>query len=154
METRRRRKVRAASALVAVIAVLVVAFGWFEVHTLVIDDRVAETAPVASDVAWQGSFESLDHETLGSAVVLGAADERYVRLQDFRTSNGPDLRVYLIPAGADGIGDAIDLGPLKGNVGDQNYAVPPTADLAQYSRVLIWCVRFDSPFGAATLTPV
>ena len=154
MQTLRRRKVMVVSALVAVIAVLVVAFGWFEVHTLVIDDRVAETAPVARDVAWQGSFESIDHETLGSAVVLGDADERYVRLQDFRTSNGPDLRVYLIPAEADGIGDAIDLGPLKGNVGDQNYTVPPTADLAQYSRVLIWCVRFDSPFGAATLTPV
>lgn len=136
------------------LAAIVVAFGWFEVHTLVIDDRVDESAPVASAAAWEGSFESLDHETIGTAAVIGVADERFVRLQDFRTSNGPDLRVYLIPAEADGIGDAIDLGPLKGNVGDQNYAVPPTADVGQYSRVLIWCVRFDSPFGAATLMPV
>lgn len=136
------------------LAAIVVAFGWFEVHTLVIDDRVDESIPVESTASWQGAFESLDHETVGDATVIGSSDERYVRLADFRTSNGPDLRVYLVPPGSDDVHDAIDLGPLKGNIGDQHYLLPTTADLTQYSRVLVWCVRFDSPFGAATLTPV
>lgn len=153
MPSNRRRRVLAVTAAFVVLVSIVVAFGYFEVHTLVIDDRVAETVPVEGEASWQGSFESLDHETAGIASVIGSGDERYVRFEDFHTSNGPDLRVYLIPDDGDGVYDAIDLGPLKGNVGDQNYLLPTTADLTHYSRVLVWCVRFDSPFGAATLSP-
>ena len=137
-----------------VVAALVVAFGYFEVHTLVIDDRVDESVPAAAASTWQGSFDGLDHETSGDASVLDATTGQFVRFTDFRTSNGPDLRVYLVPEGSTDVDDAIDLGPLKGNVGDQNYAVPSATDLSRYSSVLIWCVRFDSPFGVATLAPV
>lgn len=153
MSTSRRRRFLAVAAGLGVVAAAVVAFGWFEVHTLVIDDRVAETVPVEGEASWQGTFESIDHETSGRAAVIGVADDRYVRFEDFRTSNGPDLHVFLVPAEGDGVYDAIDLGPLKGNIGDQNYLLPTTADLTRYSRVLVWCVRFDSPFGAATLSP-
>ena len=137
-----------------VVAALVVAFGYFEVHTLVIDDRVDESVPTAAASTWQGSFDGLDHETSGDASVLDATTGQFVRFTDFRTSNGPDLRVYLVPEGSTDVDDAIDLGPLKGNVGDQNYAVPSATDLSRYSNVLIWCVRFDSPFGVAALAPV
>jgi hypothetical protein len=47
--------------------------------------------------------------------------------------------------------DFIDLGSLKGNIGDQNYLVPEGADLERYQSVVIWCRRFTSPFGAAPL---
>lgn len=154
MATSRRRTLVAVSLLAAVLVSIVVAFGYFEVHTLVIDDRVDESVPTADAAAWVGNFESIDHDTVGSAAVLGSDGQRSVRFEDFRTSNGPDLRVYLVPSDANGVDDAIDLGPLKGNVGNQNYALPPEVDLTQYSRVLVWCVRFDSPFGAATLAPV
>jgi hypothetical protein len=137
-----------------VVAALVAAFGYFEVHTLVIDDRVDESVPAAAASTWQGSFDGLDHETSGDASVLDATTGQFVRFTDFRTSNGPDLRVYLVPEGSTDVDDAIDLGPLKGNVGDQNYAVPSATDLSRYSNVLIWCVRFDSPFGVAALSPV
>jgi hypothetical protein len=151
---RARRTILVLAAVV--VAALVVAFGYFEVHTLVIDDRVDESVPAAATETptWQGSFDGLDHETSGDASVLDAATGQFVRFSDFRTSNGPDLRVYLVPEGSTDVDDAIDLGPLKGNVGDQNYAVPSATDLSRYSNVLIWCVRFDSPFGVATLSPV
>jgi hypothetical protein len=45
----------------------------------------------------------------------------------------------------------VDLGPLKGNVGDQNYAVATGVDTAAYSSVVVWCARFHVPFGAADL---
>lgn len=54
---------------------------------------------------------------------------------------------------AGGVDDFVDLGDLKGNIGDQNYEIPAGVDLAVYDTVLIWCVRFSSPFGEATITP-
>jgi len=66
--------------------------------------------------------------------------------------------VYLVAAvdvqkeGAAKRAGIVDLGPLKGNVGDQNYDVPVGVDLAKYRAVSIWCRRFSVNFGAAPLT--
>ena len=83
---------------------------------------------------------------------------RVLRLTDFATSNGPDVRVYLVAA-ADVQDDAtvttagfVELGPMKGNIGDQNYDIPATVDLANYRTVTIWCKRFSVNFGSAPLT--
>ena len=51
-----------------------------------------------------GSFRSLEHATKGTALVLRRAAGRLIpRLEHLRTSNGPDLRVYLphVPASND-----------------------------------------------------
>ena len=45
----------------------------------------------------------------------------------------------------------VDLGGLKGNIGDQNYEIPADVDLSQYQSVVIWCDRFNVAFGAADL---
>ena len=104
-----------------------------------------------------GSFIDRSHPTEGSARVLGdGSGVRFLRLEDFRTDNGPDLNVYLstappdAPAG-DFDDDFVDLGDLKGNVGSQNYEIPAGLDLDRYSTVTIWCVRFGVVFGAADL---
>jgi hypothetical protein len=44
-----------------------------------------------------------------------------------------------------------DLGVIKGNIGDQNYALGRNLDLAKYRAVSIWCKRFSVNFGAAAL---
>jgi hypothetical protein len=33
----------------------------------------------------------------------------------------------------------IDLGTIKGNIGDQNYTLPREVDLSKYEAVSIWC---------------
>jgi hypothetical protein len=106
-----------------------------------------------------GGFRSIDHTTRGTATLALADDGHYyVRLEDFSTENGPDLFVYLSTAPASSEGrefaeDFIDLGALKGNIGNQNYLVPDKTDLERYRSVVIWCRRFTSPFGAAPLEP-
>ena len=79
------------------------------------------------------------------------------------TSNGPDLRVWLsdqpVRPGVAGWrvfddGDWVELGRLKGNKGDQAYAVPAGTDLDRLTSVAIWCKRFSVSFGAATLAPL
>jgi hypothetical protein len=51
-------------------------------------------------------------------------------------------------------GRYVDLGSLKGNVGNQNYVIPADVDLTTLSSLSLWCDRFDVSFGAATLAPV
>lgn len=105
-----------------------------------------------------GRFHSNAHETRGLATVFRLADgRRLLRLTEFATSNGPDVRVYLVAA-ADVQEEAVakkagfvDLGALKGNIGDQNYDIPADLDLARYRAVSIWCRRFSVNFGAAPL---
>jgi hypothetical protein len=104
-----------------------------------------------------GSFIDRSHPTEGIARVLGdGSGQRFLRFEDFRTDNGPDLNVYLsaappdAPAG-DFDSDFVDLGDLKGNVGAQNYEIPAGLDLDHYSTVAIWCVRFGVVFGVAEL---
>jgi hypothetical protein len=47
----------------------------------------------------------------------------------------------------------VDLGVIKGNLGDQNYTLGSDLDLAKYRAVSIWCKRFSVNFGAAALRP-
>lgn len=104
-----------------------------------------------------GMFKGYAHETKGDASIYQVNGKRVLRLTNFETSNGPDVHVYLVAA-ADAMDDAtvktagfIDLGPMKGNKGDQNYEVPDNVDLTKYRAVTIWCARFNVNFGTAPL---
>jgi hypothetical protein len=171
----------AAHRLLVSLAALLVAAGtafvllYFEPQALFIDDRVDEPLPaLASDptggdgagagasepairVLRSGAFTSYEHSTSGQARAILLPDgSRYLRLEDFETSNGPDVRVYLSAAAAGGPGDAFDdeyveLGELKGNIGDQNYAISADVDLDRLGTAVIWCERFSVAFGAAPL---
>ena len=115
--------------------------------------------PVAPEIVTlvSGEFISRSHETSGRALVLNdGSEQRFLRFEDFRTDNGPDVNVWLSSAPPDApardfLDDWVDLGDIKGNVGAQNYEIPPSVDLDRYSTVLIWCVRFSVAFGAAGL---
>ncbi|HEX2075963.1 MAG TPA: DM13 domain-containing protein [Geodermatophilus sp.] len=176
-----RKKTWIGLAAIVVVVVGAVALIWFQPQKLFYDQRVDEALPSAAGqsapvgtgggpaegtatpaapaVLAVGSFISREHETTGTARVLELPDGQVVvRLEGFATSNGPALFVYLSanPAhGEDGLfdDDYVDLGPLKGNVGDQNYVVPAGVDATDWTSVVIWCDRFSVSFGAADLQP-
>jgi hypothetical protein len=83
-----------------------------------------------------------------------------LRFENFRTTNGPDLVVYLAahaaPASAGDVTEAgfLGLGKLKGNVGNQNYRIPANVDVSAYRSAVIWCELFGVLFSPASLTPV
>lgn len=120
------------------------------------------SAPPALRTLASGSLISHEHSTRGTARIIRLPDgSRTLRLENLDTSNGPDLRVWLTDApvteGRDGWhvfddGRYVSLGKLKGNKGDQNYALPAGLDLKGLTSVSIWCDRFDVSFGAAELT--
>ena len=106
-----------------------------------------------------GMFHDGAHATRGTATILQVGSKRLLRLTGFETSNGPDVRVLLIAA-PDALDNTmveaanpVELGSLKGNVGDQNYDVTSDIDLTKYRAVTIWCNRFGVNFGTAPLTP-
>jgi hypothetical protein len=109
-----------------------------------------------------GDLISHEHETSGTVRVIENPDgTRVLALENLSTSNGPDVHVWLSAApvvpGPDGwyaADDAewVDLGLLKGNLGNQVYAVPEGVDLAAYPNVYLWCAQFAVSFGAAALT--
>lgn len=116
------------------------------------------TATAANSKLASGQFHSGAHETKGTATVFQLADgTKTLRLTDFATSNGPDVHVYLVASNDakdnDTVTNAgfIDVGTLKGNIGDQNYELPAGVDLAKYRAVTIWCKRFSVNFGTAPL---
>lgn len=85
----------------------------------------------------------------GEAMVLLIGSRYELKLMNFSSSNGPDLRVYLSkemnPV------NYIDLGPLKATGGNQVYEIPGMPDLAQYKYALVHCRQFNHLFGWALL---
>ena len=151
---------------------IVAAVAWyaFRPELLFIDKSVSESFPAAAAAANTadsatspkqlaiGRFKGYAHETEGDASIYEVNGQRVLRLTNFKTSNGPDVHVYLVAA-PDAKDDAtvkiagfVDLGSMKGNVGDQNYDVPGSVDLQKYQAVTIWCARFNVNFGTAPLT--
>jgi len=124
------------------------------------DTMMEETMPsVEMSILLQGSFYDVIHAGGGEALVYQLADgSRLLRLQDFKVDNGPDLHVYLVPINpvpssiGSEIPGSVDLGALKGNIGDQNYEIPADLDLSQFQSVVIWCQPFRVPFIAAALS--
>ena len=96
-----------------------------------------------------GEFAGLgSYSVSGNASVVTDGNQRFLSLaDDFNSSNGPDLKVYLRAES----GEFINLGELKGNIGDQNYEIDGEVDLETYATVEIWCERFNVGFGEAPL---
>ena len=96
-----------------------------------------------------GRFVSGEHATRGTARIIRRANGRRVlTLTGFETSAGPDLRVRIARTGT--TDDAVDLGALKGNRGDQQYELPNGLEPRDHT-VLIWCRAFSALFGSAQL---
>lgn len=123
------------------------------------DEAATEpTGPVAvltGDVVGADEF----HQGSGTATIYQLEDGSHVlRLEDFEVTNGPDLHVILSPVASPTTREEVsaegyvDLGELKGNVGSQNYDIPPEVDINSIGSVVIYCVPFHVLFSTATLS--
>jgi hypothetical protein len=140
-------------------------FAWyvFRPERLVFNHSVHEGLPTtaggpSAQTLASGTFHSVLHPTEGTATIYRIGDgSRVLRFTNFRTSNGPDVHVYMVAA-EDAKDNAsvqragfIDLGSIKGNIGDQNYTLGSEVDLSKYRAVSVWCKRFSVNFGTASL---
>jgi len=128
------------------------------------DTAMAEAMPEDAPLAvLSGTFRDADlvHQGSGIATIYRQADGAHVlRFEDFRATNGPDLFVWLTTAdepqssAETSAAEWVNLGALKGNVGNQNYEIPADVNIADYNNVVIWCRAFSVLFATADFEAV
>jgi Electron transfer DM13 len=153
-------------ALAVLAIALFAAWSAFRPERLVVDHRINEGFPAIQggsppQAIDSGKFYGVVHPSTGTATIYRLADGgRILRLTKFKTSNGPNVHVYLVAADdakdSETVkhSDFIDLGTIKGNIGDQNYTLGADLDISKYRTFFIWCKRFAVNCGAAPLRPI
>ena len=144
---------------------------WFSVR----DDEVSEDVAMAGDPATapsgggqasggkaaepalnvevaSGSFTGQDgHDGSGTATVIDqAGGGQVLTFTDFDVDPGAAVEVWLT-TGPNETSDRVDLGNLKGNVGDQQYGIPAGTDLERYGTVVLYCTPFTVRIAVAPL---
>ena len=131
------------------------------VATTMSDTPMKKEMPASVKTEWkllsQGQFKDADrsHKGSGRASIIQLGDQRVLRFDEFKVTNGPDLHVLLVEhlSGTNhtSIGKYVDLGSLKGNLGSQNYEIMAEVDLSQFEGVMIYCMPFHVVFSRESL---
>ena len=120
-------------------------------------------AMLAPDAVKVGQFRDGDsfHKGSGNATIYDLGTDGFVlRFEDFNVINGPDLRVLLTThpdpmsrgdVHADDV-TYLELGKLKGNIGNQNYPIPDDVNVDDQQSVVIYCKPFQVVFAVAPLS--
>ena len=146
------------------IGAIVGAVGFYLFSPLFIDREVSEELAQGPEpvVLSEGMFRDADrvHKGSGTAQMVRLSNgEVEVQLSNFETTNGPDLYLWLSahpdPASSADVKGAafLELGQLKGNIGDQAYSLPSDASVADWKSVVVWCRQFGVLFSPAALSP-
>jgi len=161
--------------LIALIVSVAVGVAWYAFSPLlrnkVVNDTLPESAPAVSpgeevrpiavgepdpkkDVTPLVSapvpiVDTPAHPASGVVRIVRSADETILRYENYKTINGPDVRVYL--AKDLEAREYVDLGPIKGTEGNINYTIPKDVDISQYRYALTWCEDFSVLFNSADL---
>ncbi len=109
------------------------------------NDAFDETmATLLREGTWMGSGS---YNVSGVAQIYDDNGKKVLLLNNFSSSNGPDLRVYL--STTTGATSFVNLGELKSTRGKQTYSIPDGTDIDQFKFALIWCQQFSALFGKA-----
>lgn len=105
-----------------------------------------------------GHFRDADsfHKGSGQATIYRLPDASHIlRLENLNVTNGPDLHVILTPhqnpasSNEVRVRGYVNLGKLKGNIGNQNYGIPVEVDINAQKSVVIYCKAFHVLFSIA-----
>lgn len=151
-----------------VITVIALALGWFAYYTispLFINIKLDENIPVSNGEDINSTIETkplvmasapvvgtVGHPASGNVLIVETDGKSYVRYEDFKTINGPDIFVYL--AKDLDAKEYVDLGAVKATEGNVNYEIPKGVNLADYKYVMVWCRAFGVLFNYADLSQV
>lgn len=130
-------------------------FAYYAISPLFINIKVDEALPEMMQKQSQSSAPSpvvstTGHPASGTARVITADGKTYIRYENFKTINGPDLYVYL--AKDLDAKEFVNLGTLKATEGNVNYEIPPNITVEDYKYVMVWCKQFGVLFNYAGLS--
>jgi hypothetical protein len=140
----------------AIVAAIAIPIGIYTISPLFISATVNEPIPTTTNLpekSLSGIFVGVHdgfHNAEGIVKVVSLTDgSKILRLENFKSTNGPNVHVYLSTDKR--ATDYVDLGKLKANNGNQNYNIPTGTDIRKHNIVLIWCKDFSVLFGSAGL---
>ena len=136
-----------------VITLAIVVFGYYAISPLFINIKVDEKVPMM-----QGEKNSVSipitgtagHPASGTVRVIDANSKTYIRYENFKTINGPDLYVYI--AKDLEAKEYVNLGTLRATEGNVNYEIPADVNLQDYKYVMVWCKAFGVLFNYADIS--
>ena len=109
--------------------------------------------PVDTSMAvslYSGTFNNGPYGVVtGKARIYSLNDRKILALENFNSSNGPDLHVYI--SREEQPVNYIDLGRLQSVTGNQQYLLSSGVDISEYKYALIHCQRYNHLFGTAQL---
>ncbi len=105
------------------------------------------------------SWTNKTYKVAGTWSVQKINDQYFFILQnDFKTSQGPDLKIFLVQKEIDKIGknEAVDtegifLDDLTSATGSQRYAIPQNIDITKYHSIVIHCKKYSVVWGGVKL---
>lgn len=113
---------------------------------------VNETPVVPALATDSGSFSNGPYGRVsGMAKIYKTGNNYELALENFSTSNGPDLKVYLSKEQQPV--NFVNLGSLKSTAGNHLYAIPAPVNVNDYKYALIHCQQYNHLFGFADLKP-
>ncbi|WP_430897225.1 MULTISPECIES: DM13 domain-containing protein [unclassified Paraflavitalea] len=105
---------------------------------------------LSTNLIWRGDFENGFYGSCtGKVFIYKVGDTLKLRLDDFRVSNGPDLKVY-ISKEAEPL-NFYSLGSLQAFSGNQEYKIMQRIDFNAFKYVIIHCERYNHQFGKSVL---
>lgn len=109
---------------------------------------------VETVVATSGDFTKKRYTVHGAWEIVTVDGKSAIKFSDdFKTKNGPDLKVFLSPSPLKDlekktdVSTSVNIGVLKSNKGEQTYTLPEGVNLSDYKSVLIHCEAYSVLWG-------
>lgn len=146
---------------VSIVVAIVLFVAYYGISPLFRNVKVNESIPVASSESveqeknetesaqWYDIKGTVGHPASGRVKIIEADGKKYVRYEDLKTINGPDIYVYL--AKDLEAREYVNLGPVRATEGNINYEIPQDINPAEYQYVMIWCKQFGVLFNSAEI---
>jgi hypothetical protein len=138
--------------IISVVGVLLLGVAYYGISPLFRNVRVDETLSGASVQKMEDRAEvvgTIGHPASGFARIISADGKQYLRYEDFKTINGPDIYVYL--AKDPDAKEFVNLGRVRATEGNINYEIPAGVDPHEYPYALTWGDSFNVLFNSAKL---
>ena len=117
--------------------------------TVVLNEKVDTAA--AKPVTGSSDFSNGSYgQVTGTARIYVTNGKYQLALENFASSNGPDLKVYISKEQQPF--NFVNLGSLKSTSGNQLYDIPATVNVKDYTYALIYCQQYSHLFGYTQFT--
>ena len=149
-------------AVMSGVAVLLLWFAYYAISPLFRNIKVDEALSASKRVETQTTAEpyaqatpvqvtgTAGHPASGTVRVVDVDGKKYIRYENLKTINGPDLYIYL--AKDLDAKEFVSLGTLRATEGNINYEVPLGTNPAEYKYAMTWCKQFGVLFNYADLS--